>query len=588
MKILPRMTFAPTHRPSGAAPRSNSLAKGVLVQGARSSFPRRALGPGLLILWLALAPAAHAIDVVCPPNGSVTLSNPNPPFLGGSVTAIPSHGVIEQSISGGPFVQKNVGSPISWAGNSIVNYRNTSAASTDSFSISNFVFDVTIQSGTPPTSTTTTTSDVTITFQANDQAIAVSAQVSPIPPSGTVKFSIPGAGNDSTAVVNDQGVASGNFVVLGGTPSGNYPITATFNGPANYASSSGQAVLHINFFQTITSASSVLAKYSANVNNLTLRASVTSPFGGTVNQGTVTFTVMQGATVIGSPVTSNVVSNDSISASYALPAGTALGTYSITAEYGGGGNLAPSTGYATLTIGKQDSYLCYKASLAKGQPKFAASSSALTDPLGGPQGFDVKSIASICAPSDVNGTGVGTPQVHEEGFKIAASPPAPKFAKSNHVITDEFGQRTLTITGPAALLDVTPQAIGTTTPSPFSSDPTSDPNVNRFKCYKASLAKGQPKFVAPPPPTVTDALFPSGQALQLVKIAGLCLPVDKDGETPGAGARAARLVCYQAKLPKGSPKFVQRIVATNGADFGPHTLVAKGVKELCVSAIEGP
>ena len=54
------------------------------------------------------------------------------------------------------------------------------------------------------------------------------------------------------------------------------------------------------------------------------------------------------------------------------------GTYSITAEYGGGGNLAPSTGYATLTIGKLDSYLCYKAALAKGQPKFEASSSALT------------------------------------------------------------------------------------------------------------------------------------------------------------------------------------------------------------------
>jgi len=188
----------------------------------------------------------------------------------------------------------------------------------------------------------------------------------------------------------------------------------------------------------------------------------------------------------------------------------------------------------------------------------------------------------------VNGTGLGNSNVHQEGFKITASRPAPKFAKSNHVITDRFGQRTLTINGPAALLDVTPLAIGATPPSPFSSDPTSDPNVNRFKCYKASLAKGQPKVVAPPPPTATDTLFPGGQELQLAKITGLCLPVDKDGATPGAGARAARLVCYQAKRPKGSPKFVQQTVSTNGAGSGPHTLVAKGIQELCVPAIEEP
>jgi Bacterial Ig-like domain (group 3) len=551
------------------------------------SLVRTALVPALLILALAAAPAAQAIDVVCPPNGSVTLTNPNPGILGSSVTAVPSKGVIEQSVSGNPFFVKSLGSPISWANNSIVNYRNTAGGPTDSFSIGGFVFNVTIESGSPPTPTMTTTSDVTITFQATDQAIAVSAQVSPIPPSGTVTFSIPGVGNNSSAVVNDQGIASGNFVVLGGTPSGIYPITATFNGPANYASSSGQASLYVNFFQTVTSPTSLLANYNPNVNNLTLSASVTSEFGGTVNQGTVIFTVMQGATVIGSPVTSGVVTNDAISASYALPAGTAVGTYSITAEYGGGGNLAPSTGFATLTIDQLNSYLCYKAALAKGQPKFVASSSALLDPLGGPQSFEVKSIASICAPADVNGAGINDPGVHQEGFKIAASRPAPKFEKSNHAITDGFGQRTLTITGPAALLEVTPQAMGTTPPSPFPSDPTSDPNVNRFKCYKASLAKEQPKFVAPPPPTVADALVPGGQDLELRKITGLCLPVDKDGQTPGAAARAARMVCYQAKLPKGSPKFAEQTVSTHG-DFGPHTLVAKGVKELCVSAIEDP
>src|SRR5262245_51571561 len=176
---------------------------------------RRVILPALLVAACVASPAA-AVNVTCPPNGSVTLSNPNPPLLGGSVTAVPSHGVIEQSISGGAFVQKAVGDPISWANNSIVNYRNTSAAASDSFSISGFVFNVTIQAGPPPTPTTTTTSDVTITFSANSQLIGVSAHVSPTPPSGTVTFSIPGAGANSSASVNAQGNASGNFVVNAG------------------------------------------------------------------------------------------------------------------------------------------------------------------------------------------------------------------------------------------------------------------------------------------------------------------------------------------------------------------------------------
>jgi Bacterial Ig-like domain (group 3) len=501
-----------------------------------TSLVRNTLGSTLVVLALVVAPSAHAIDVTCAPNGSVTLSNPNAPFLGGRLTAIPAHGVVEQSISGGSFLVKNVGDPISWANNSTVNYRNTSAAVSDTFSIDGFVFNVTIQSGDPPTPTSTTTSDVTITFQATDQAIAVSAQVTPIPPSGTVTFSIPGVGNDLSAVVNNQGMASGNFVVTGGTPSGNYPMTATFRGPANYASSSGQAVLHINFFQTLTAPASLTTTYSPNVNNLTLTAGVTSPFGGTVNKGTVTFTVMLGANVIGSPVTSGTVANNATSVGFQLPAAAAVGVYSITAEYSGGGNLAPSTGYGSLTVAKQDAYLCYGGALAKGQPKFVPTTSDLTDHLGGPQTFDVKSILSICNPADVNGKGVGFAQVHEQGFKLALPAGAPKFVKSDHVVADEFGQHTLTFTRLANLLEVTPLALGTSPPAAFASDPTSDPSTNRYTCYAASRAKGQPKEPVPPSPTVSDVLFPGGQSIDLKKITKVCLPVDQDGGTPGAPA----------------------------------------------------
>src|ERR1700752_2000627 len=115
---------------------------------------------GLVTVALALAaPSAHAVNVSCPPMGSVTLSNPNPGQLGMFVTAEPTKGVIEQSINGGAFLVKHNGDPLSWANNSIVNYRNTVAAATDTFSIGGYVFNVTISAGPPPTPTTTTTSD---------------------------------------------------------------------------------------------------------------------------------------------------------------------------------------------------------------------------------------------------------------------------------------------------------------------------------------------------------------------------------------------------------------------------------------------
>ncbi len=321
---------------------------------------RRLLAPSLLVLLLLGVPhSAIAVNVNCPSNGSVTLTNPNPGQLGSSVTAVPSHGVIEQSVSGNPFFVKSVGDPISWSGNSIVNYRNTSAAATDQFSIGGFVFDVTITAGSPPTPTTTTTSDVTITFSANSQAIGVSAHVSPTPPSGSVTFSIPGAGSNTSAVVNPQGNANGTFVVAAGTPSGNYTITATFNGPANYASSFGTAELHVNFFATTTTPANKSTTVSPAAQNLTLNTSVTSQFGGTVNVGTVTFTVMDGSNVLGSPVQSGTVTGNAASASYSLPAGTPAGSYSITADYAAAGNLAPSSGFSTLTVNKTDQIIAF-------------------------------------------------------------------------------------------------------------------------------------------------------------------------------------------------------------------------------------
>ncbi|MBI3769202.1 MAG: hypothetical protein HY271_12045 [Deltaproteobacteria bacterium] len=252
-------------------------------------------------------------------------------------------------------------------------------------------------------------------------------------------------------------------------------------------------------------------------------------------------------------------------------AGTALFVYAV----------------AGLGVSAPDHYLCYKAARAKGQPKFSkGATTALEDQLGGPLTFDVVKIAAICNPVDRDGSGVVHPDVHQEGFKIKVHEGGPKFVKSNHVTVDAFAQRTLTITAPVVLLDVAPQALGGTPPAVFGSDPTSDPTVNRFKCYKAKLAKGSPKFLPPASPSVVDAFFGIGRQFVVKNVTKLCEPVDEDGETPGAETRQTVLVCYAVKLAKGSPKFVKTTVATNDANVAPHILVVSAPAELCMPALE--
>src|SRR6185312_10916590 len=67
--------------------------------------------------------------------------------------------------------------------------------------------------------------------------------------------------------------------------------------------------------------------------SVTLTATVTA---GTVkvNEGTETFTILNGSSVVGSPVTANVV-NGAVSATYTVPGGTAVGSDVIEAEYNG-------------------------------------------------------------------------------------------------------------------------------------------------------------------------------------------------------------------------------------------------------------
>jgi Bacterial Ig-like domain (group 3) len=69
-----------------------------------------------------------------------------------------------------------------------------------------------------------------------------------------------------------------------------------------------------------------------------------------VNEGSVTFQVLDGTTHIGAAVSTAVSPGGSATAIYLLPAGTATGAYTVQADYSGGAAFQGSSGTGTLTV----------------------------------------------------------------------------------------------------------------------------------------------------------------------------------------------------------------------------------------------
>jgi predicted extracellular nuclease len=100
---------------------------------------------------------------------------------------------------------------------------------------------------------------------------------------------------------------------------------------------------------TTTTVSDATATFSATDQIVPLTANVTTA-AGTVNEGTVTFTVRNAANaVVGLPVVGNV-SGGVASANYILPGGTTPQALTITGDFSGGSVTAASSDTATLSV----------------------------------------------------------------------------------------------------------------------------------------------------------------------------------------------------------------------------------------------
>jgi len=208
---------------------------------------------------------------------------------------------------------------------------------------------------------TVSAANATATFNAlASQIVPLSATVTSAAGTineGTVTFTVRDAGSavigaPVTSSTVASGSASANFSLPSGTNAQTLTITAVYNGTANIAPSTDAThTLTVVAAASVTSGANATTTFSASPHNVPLAATVTSA-NGTVNAGTVTFTVRNaGSVVIGAPVTSGAVSGGAASANYTLPGGTGVQTLTITAVYNGSANFATSTDAThTLTV----------------------------------------------------------------------------------------------------------------------------------------------------------------------------------------------------------------------------------------------
>jgi len=214
-------------------------------------------------------------------------------------------------------------------------------------------------------SSTTTGSNATASFSSSAQTVHLTATVTSSAGTvngGSVTFTVVDINGNTIATSSpatvSNGSANANLSLPAGTAAGTYTIKVAYSDTSgNFASSSDNThTLTVSAAPTTTTASNATASFSSSAQNVNLTATVTSS-AGTVNEGSVTFTLLDSnGNTIGTS-TSSTVSNGSASVNFSLPAGTVAGSYTIEAAYSDStGSFSPSFDSAhTLTVGNSKS-----------------------------------------------------------------------------------------------------------------------------------------------------------------------------------------------------------------------------------------
>jgi hypothetical protein len=208
------------------------------------------------------------------------------------------------------------------------------------------------------------------------------------------------------------------------------------------------------------------------------------------------------------------------------------------------GNVTEKT--ITWTVGACDSaidaFRCYQAKPAAGSPKFAPILGVRVNGSFDDVLVDVKKPLQLCAPADTLADGLLDAETHLEAYAIKVAKGQPKpLPQKGRTVSSQLGALVIDSGKPAQLL------------LPTAEDPATSPNltvneVDRFTCYQAKLAKGQPKLAKDLQLTVGDQFTDPPKRVNLKKVVRLCTPVGVNG---GPTKHAAHLLCFQVAATKG-------------------------------------
>lgn len=189
-----------------------------------------------------------------------------------------------------------------------------------------------------------------------------------------------------------------------------------------------------------------------------------------------------------------------------------------------------------------DAFRCYQAKPASGAPKFAPIAGVRVNGAFDDVLVDLTKPAELCLPADTSGDGFVDAETHLEAYLAKLQKGQPKTAA--HTGLPVLSQAGALVVDTAKVAQVM---------LPTAEDPTSSPSlsvneVDRFLCYAAKLAKGQPKLSKTLELTVADGFTSPPKRVTVKKLVRLCTPVGVGG---GATKHDARLLCFQVAQTKG-------------------------------------
>ena len=225
-----------------------------------------------------------------------------------------------------------------------------------------------------------------------------------------------------------------------------------------------------------------------------------------------------------------------------------------------------------------DDFLCYKVKSANAFVTILGVN--LSDQFVTNVNYDLKG-KDLCTPANKNSEGVHDSATHLRSYKMKAVTGTPRFLKRHVKITNQLpvpGGQFLDVVKPDLLYVPTSKSLS-------SSPPLPGPNtVDHYKCYKAKVTSGTPKFPRGIQVTITDQFRLTLGTFDVVKPKHLCTPVSVNNGV--VYNQDVHLVCYGAKPARGQAKHAPRSPVYVHNEFGTDTLATVKENELCIPSLK--